>query len=118
MSSTLREEIRRESNRNTNGVVYHSRMMYLTPIEAVGMSPKKVALTPGQPLVKKKYNPTEYRKQPCPNHRLVPPVELMTRPEALRFAYLQHHDPKGAIKKMNTLEKRVDPEELRSGRIS
>jgi len=107
MSATLRSEIQRESNRNTMGVVYHSRMMYLTPEDAVGVSPKK------SPAKLEAYNPTKHRKQPCPEAKLVPPIELMTRPQALRFAYLANHDPRERIKKMDTLEPKVDPESER-----
>lgn len=108
--NTLRAEIQKESKRATAGVVYHSRMAYLTPKSFVGVSPtkeeEKKKTGPGSTIKHK-----EYRKQPCAEERLLPPLELMTRPQALRFAYLSENDPRAGIKKMDTLEKKLDPEE-------
>ncbi|GMH62254.1 hypothetical protein TrST_g5504 [Triparma strigata] len=107
---TLMDEINRVSTKATAAIAYNSRMAYLTPAGYVGVSPtkevEKKATGPGSTIKHK-----NYRKQPCPNEKLLPPVELMTRDQALRFAYLQEHDPKGGIKAMSGLSPKVDPEE-------
>ena len=104
------DEINRVSTKATAAIAYNSRMAYLTPAGYVGVSPtkevEKKATGPGSTIKHK-----NYRKQPCPNEKLLPPVELMTRDQALRFAYLQEHDPKGGIKAMSGLSPKVDPEE-------
>ncbi|GMI04730.1 hypothetical protein TrLO_g13941 [Triparma laevis f. longispina] len=109
-SPTLMDEINRVSSKETAAIAYNSRMAYLTPPGYVGVSPtkeiEKKATGPGSTIKHK-----NYRKMPCPNEKLLPPVELMTRDQALRFAYLQEHDPKSGIKAMPGLAIKVDPEE-------
>ena len=90
------------------GVVYHSRMMYLTPEDCVGVSPTKSPpkAAGSKSMVEK------YRRQPCPESKLLPPLELMTRPQALRFAYLEANDPRAGIKKMDGLVPKEDPKDI------
>jgi hypothetical protein len=52
-----------------------------------------------------------HRKVPCQQAKLMPPMELMTRPQALRFAYHAQHGMPLSIRKMSSLEKKEDPEE-------
>ena len=85
---TFREELDRESARISASVLYHSRMMYLA-------SPTD---TNGSPVTKDQLSHTGsahtqaihglpvsgHRRVPVQGEKLVPPVELMTRPQALR----------------------------------
>jgi len=57
------------------------------------------------------YTVNTHRKVPCSAEKLVPPTELMTRPQALRFAYHKDHGVSLNIKKMVSLQKKEDPEE-------
>lgn len=47
-------------------------------------------------------------RKPCPEEKLLPPLQLMTRERSFRHLYLKYHPPKVHVR-MDFLQKREDP---------
>jgi len=87
------------SNKNTSNtygesIIFHSRRLYL---KSRG-GEKKGAKLP----------PIFTSKRPCKEEKLLPPVELMTRTQAMKYAYYRKNKPANFVKPMVGLVRKED----------
>ena len=104
---------KQESGGTVRGIMYHSRMRYLTSREGNRQSTLRER---GNGIVSDKSSSMQPKTSllgashiPCSQERLIPPTQLMTRERSFRHTYWKYHKPKITFRNTDFLKKKEDP---------
>mmetsp|Transcript_26625 Transcript_26625/g.39222 ORF Transcript_26625/g.39222 Transcript_26625/m.39222 type:complete len:247 (+) Transcript_26625:194-934(+) len=98
------------------GIMYHCRMLYLRSeddsrrgkrrnIGGIGESSSNSSSSNEKP----QFSFMSSAHEPCPQERLIPPNEVMTRAQSFRYAYWKHNPPAASVPRMECLQKKEEP---------
>jgi len=118
MANVTKSKMDREASSHSRGIMYHSRMRFLKSREG---GSRLEGIVKRKSFNSDKENPSSKSRSvvpsntPCSPESLLPPTELMTRPQAFRYACWKHQNEtiipaSRAIRKMSCLMKKHDPE--------